>query len=204
MSEAHRVRTPSTEVEGLLLEAADALLEAEGPDSLSVRRIAREAGVAPMGVYNHFDSKSGIIDALLGRAFDRLHATLEEARLIADPLEALLDGGRRYRELALARPQAYRLMFMRVIPGFEPSDASKHAALRSFGSLLANVEFAVASRAIPDGDPLVISQAFWAATHGWVSLELLEMCFVADGDAGAEALRRILIQGLRAEEPLSS
>ena len=41
-------------MEAALLASAAELLEQEGPDGLSVRRIAAAAGVAPMGVYNHF------------------------------------------------------------------------------------------------------------------------------------------------------
>ena len=59
-------------MESALLDAASELLEQEGPDALSVRRIAAAAGVAPMGVYNHFASKFGIIDALFMDGFGRL------------------------------------------------------------------------------------------------------------------------------------
>jgi AcrR family transcriptional regulator len=56
MTKEARTRTPSVAMEAALLEAAAGILETEGPDALSVRRIAATAGVAPMGVYNHFKS----------------------------------------------------------------------------------------------------------------------------------------------------
>src|SRR5580658_151668 len=111
-------------MEAGLLEAASELLEREGPDALSVRRIAAAAGVAPMGVYNHFASKSGIIEALFIQGFERLGEAMVTLGDIADPLEALLEGGRRYRDLARAHPMAYRLMFAEAVSGFEPSDAA--------------------------------------------------------------------------------
>ena len=86
-------------MEAALLEAAADLLETEGPDALSVRRIAAAAGVAPMGVYNHFESKSGIVEALFIQGFERLGEAMVALAQIADPLEALLEGGRRYRAL---------------------------------------------------------------------------------------------------------
>lgn len=52
-------------MEAALLSAAVDLLESEGPESLSVRRIAAAANVAPMGVYNHVESKFGIVETLL-------------------------------------------------------------------------------------------------------------------------------------------
>jgi len=56
MSEpGRRSRTPSAEVERELLSAAEAVLVRDGPGGLTVRAVAAEAGIAPMGVYNpHF------------------------------------------------------------------------------------------------------------------------------------------------------
>ena len=99
-----RTRTPSAGMEGALLASAADILESEGPDGLSVRRIAAAAGVAPMGVYNHFASKSGIIEALFIQGFERLGEAMVTLGDIADPLEALLEGGRRYRDLARPTP----------------------------------------------------------------------------------------------------
>ena len=48
------------------------MLEREGVAGLTVRAVAAEAGVAPMGVYNHFDGKPGLLLAVLQRAFDGL------------------------------------------------------------------------------------------------------------------------------------
>ena len=56
MMQAAKERTASLEIEPLILEAAGRLLSNEGPEALSVRRIATDAGVAPMCVYNHFES----------------------------------------------------------------------------------------------------------------------------------------------------
>ena len=107
----------------VLLASAVEILEAEGPEALSVRRIAAAAGVAPMGVYNHFDSKNGIIEALFIQGFERLREALTNIADIADPYEALREAGRRYRALAQAHPMVYQLMFLRTLPGYEPSDS---------------------------------------------------------------------------------
>jgi len=67
-------RTPSVDVHGLLLTAADAVLRREGLAGVTVRGVAAEAGVAPGGVYSRFGGKDGLIDALLIRGFDDLGA----------------------------------------------------------------------------------------------------------------------------------
>ena len=127
-------------MEGALLTSAADILESEGPDGLSVRRIAAAAGVAPMGVYNHFESKFGIVEALYVQGFQRLADAMAAMGEIDDPAEALLVGARAYRALALAHPMAYQVMFLRAVPGFEPTDH----ALGRLGQLRVLTEHALA------------------------------------------------------------
>ena len=197
MAENRRTRTPSAGMEAALLASAADLLEREGPDALSVRRIAAAAHVAPMGVYNHFQSKSGIVEALFVQGFRRLREALASLADIADPLEALRESGRRYRALALAHPAAYQVMFLRAVPGFVPSVDALAQCAGSFDGLEATVRRALDAGVLAPGDPTELSQVFWAAVHGWVSLELVGISFVPDQEAGFTRLCDALLDGLR-------
>ncbi|HUC05577.1 MAG TPA: TetR/AcrR family transcriptional regulator [Acidimicrobiales bacterium] len=179
-----------------LLDAATELLEAEGPDALSVRRIAAMAKVAPMGVYNHFESKFGIVDALFRRGFEQLAAALEETGTVGDPYDALCQAGRSYRALAVAHPMVYRLMFMRSVPGYEPSEGALHAATSAFDALVAAVERAVSAGRLAEGPPADTAQVIWAAIHGWVSLELLGIGVMDAPDVGYERMCITVLRGL--------
>ena len=192
-----RTRTPSAGMESALLASAAEILETEGPDGLSVRRIAAAAHVAPMGVYNHFDSKFGIVEALFVDGFQRLRDALATIADIPDPYEALREGGRRYRALALAHPMVYQVMFLRAVPGFEPSDHALEMAARAFDSLVAAVQRAMAAGVIADASPSETAHVIWASIHGWVSLELLGIGFVEDQDAGFDRVCASLLRGLR-------
>jgi len=192
-----RTRTPSIGMETALVDAALELLEEEGPEALSVRRIAAAAGVAPMGVYNHFSSKAGIIEALFVEGFQRLGEAMVTLNDISDPEEALLEGGRRYRALALAHPMVYRLMFLQAVAGFEPSDEAKVLAARAFGGLVAVVDRGMGSGVIAPGDPEMTAQMIWSSIHGWVALELCGIGFVDDPDTGADLLCTTMLAGLR-------
>ncbi len=192
-----RTRTPSIGMEAALLDAALELLEREGPEALSVRRIAAAAGVAPMGVYNHFSSKAGIIEALFVEGFQRLGEAMVTLNDISDPEEALLEGGRRYRALALAHPMVYRLMFLQAVAGFEPSDEAKVLAARAFGGLVAVVDRGMRAGVIEPGDPEMTAQMIWSSIHGWVALELCGIGFVDDPDTGADLLCATMLAGLR-------
>ena len=154
-----------------------------------------------MGVYNHFSSKSGIVEALFVQGFERLGRAMVTLNEIAEPLDALLEGGRRYRALALAHPMAYQLMFLRAVPGFEPSPEAKAVAARAFEGLVAAVRRAMEAGLIATGDPEETSQMIWAGVHGWVSLELCGIGFVEDTDRGADRLCAVMMAGLRPRSP---
>ncbi|HEY4993338.1 MAG TPA: helix-turn-helix domain-containing protein, partial [Nakamurella sp.] len=53
-------RTPSRDIELALVDAAERVLVRDGPGAVTVRAVAIEAGVAPMGVYNRFGGKDGL------------------------------------------------------------------------------------------------------------------------------------------------
>jgi AcrR family transcriptional regulator len=192
-----RHRTPSIDVARSILDAAAMLLEQDGPDALSVRRIATSADVAPMGVYNHFESKSGVVDALFRRGFALLHDELEVAHRSVDPEEALRTGLAIYRRLALARPATYRLMLMRAVPAFEPSEESVLVAESAFMQLVRSVDRMMEAGLFAVGDDREIAQRIWAACHGWISLEMFGIGFTGDPDAGYDGLVDVLVAGLR-------
>jgi AcrR family transcriptional regulator len=184
-------------MEGALLTSASEILESEGPDALSVRRIAAAAGVAPMGVYNHFESKFGIVEALYVQGFQRLAEAMAAMTQVEDPVEALREGARAYRNLALAHPMAYQVMFLRAVPGFEPSDPALTSCTRGFDFLVATVQRAIQAGVIAPGSPTETAQMIWASIHGWVSLELLGLGFVDDLDIWYDRLCEALLRGLR-------
>jgi AcrR family transcriptional regulator len=197
MTKSRRTRTPSADIRATILDAAAELLEKEGPDALSVRRIATAAGVAPMGVYNHFDSKAGIVEALFVQGFERLAEALDVIAEIEDPYEALREDGRRYRALALAHPMLYQVMFLRAVAGFEPSEHAVQVAVGAFNILVAAVRRAMAAGVIAEASPTETAQLIWSTHHGLVSLELMGFGFVDDWDAAFDRLCTTMLRGLR-------
>ena len=184
-------------MEAALLTSAAEILETEGPDGLSVRRIAAAAGVAPMGVYNHFESKFGIIEALFVQGFERLRDAMASIGEIPDPTEALLEGARRYRALALAHPMVYQVMFLRAVPGFEPDPDALEVCGRGVRRPRRRGPAGHGRRRRRRGPPTETAHLIWASIHGWVSLELLGIGFVEDQAAGYDRLCTALFLGLR-------
>jgi len=193
---AVRHRTPSIEIERAVVDAALRLLATNGPSSLTVRGLATEAGIAPMGIYNHFGDKNGVIDVVVRRGFEDLTASVSVSLGTDDPLDGLRAGLHAYREFAMRHRTTYAVMFLREVPNFAISESTLEVATRSFGVLTMGVERAMRSGGLRRDDPVAIAQQLWAATHGAVALELTELCLVDDVAGTYAALVETMLAGL--------
>lgn len=192
-----RARTPSARVEQDLISAAEVVLVRDGVGGLTVRSVAEEAKIAPMGVYNRLGSKAGLINVLLIRGFDRLRMALE-ANKEPDHLERLRMCALRYRRFALDNPSFYAIMFEGVIKREKDSaEVSEHAAA-AFGVLLRNVELVAAAGRIDVAEPQEAAQQLWSAVHGAVVLELNSLIQTSDPEATYRDMVDTMLRGLRA------
>jgi len=187
-------RTRSRDVEAALVDAAEAVLVREGPQALTVRAVATEAGVAPMGVYNRFRNKDGLVDAVLVRGFQGLRAAISGGDVL-DPVRRLRICGERYRQFGLDHPQHYALMFDRIALE-APSEEFIAAASGAFGSLVENVAAAMASGVLRPDDPTEVAQVIWSAVHGATSLELKGLVKAGDPAAAYARVLDALLHGL--------
>ena len=189
-------RTPSRAVEQALVDAAERVLVRDGLGGLTVRAVAAEAAVAPMGVYNRFGSKDGLVAAVLARGFEGLRAATAAAD-DADPVERLLTCGRNYRRFALDHPQHYAAMFGAGWAAAVPTEELVDRASAAFQALVDRVGYAVDRGALRPADPVDTAQLIWSSVHGAVSLELAGLVRTADPSATYEALLEMLLDGLR-------
>src|SRR3954453_9011290 len=94
------VPSPTTTRE-TLLETALRLLEERGPGALRIRDLSEAVGKSTMGVYTHFGSKQGLMEALYLPGFSRLDDRLRSVPTGGQPRQELLDLAQAYREFAL-------------------------------------------------------------------------------------------------------
>ncbi len=185
-----------------LLAAASRLLAEEGPEALTVRRIAAEAGVSTMGVYSRFGGKDGVLDALFREGFERLLAELGEQPPGADPVADLAAACRAYRRFAVAHATHYALMFQGAVPGFEPTDESRAVALASYQVLVDRVRRGLAAGVFaPVASAERLAYAVWATCHGAVTLELLGLLPEHAGPRGYARAVGVVVAGLSAVAP---
>ncbi len=151
-----------------LLETALRLLHEGGPGALRVRDLAEAVGKSTMGVYTHFGSKQGLLEALYLHGFSRLEDRLKPIASAGSGSQELLAFALAYRKFALENEAPSGLMFERATPDFIPSDDSRMAGLRTFELLAKRIADWQPYRAAPARDAHLV----WAAMHGLVSIEL--------------------------------
>ena len=93
------------------MDAARRLLEAEGPSALSLRAVAREAGVSPAAPYHHFKDKAELLDAVAQEGWDILQTQMHEAKNNDQGLHQLTSLGIAYVCFARENPALYRVMY---------------------------------------------------------------------------------------------
>jgi AcrR family transcriptional regulator len=190
-----RRRTPSADIERELVSAAEAVLVRHGPGGLTVRAVAAQAGIAPMGVYSRLGGKDGLVNALLIRGFDMLRDAVA-SRGEPDMMQRLRASGLRYREFALSSRHFYAIMFEAAIAHEHTSaEVAEHAAA-AFEALVRIVETAAASRCIDAPDPRDIAQQIWSTVHGAVALELHDLVLTPDPEATYRATLETMLRGL--------
>jgi AcrR family transcriptional regulator len=114
-----------------IVDVAWALVREEGLAGLSLRDLARRAGITTPTIYAYFDSKNAIYDAMFGQAATEFAERMAETHDGNDPHDLLVAGVRRFFEFCTSDVARFQLLFQRVVPGFEPSPESYAPAVRA-------------------------------------------------------------------------
>lgn len=139
----------------VIVDAALELIERDGTDALTMRRLGTELGVQGMAIYHHLSSRDDLVHAIA----DRLLEPLRELDLSDDWREACRRFAATLREIAVARPAAFRLV------GLHPFDTP--TSLQPVERLL---ETLVASRFTP-ADALALYRAVASYARGYALAE---------------------------------
>lgn len=95
-----------------LIDAAQRILESEGPAGLSLRAVAREAGVSPAAPYHHFKDKGELLDAVAQQGWERLNEVMAKSKEAAGSARASMASlGVAYVCFARDNPALYRVMY---------------------------------------------------------------------------------------------
>jgi AcrR family transcriptional regulator len=147
----------------VLLSRAAELVAERGADGVSLRELARAAGVSHAAPAHHFTDRRGLFTALAAEGFRQLAQALANAR------PQFIDAALAYVQFAIDHPGHYAVMFDRSL--VDPADPELVAA-----QALAGAELANGVRTLDDAhataDPAGAEMAAWSLVHGFAMLWL--------------------------------
>jgi AcrR family transcriptional regulator len=181
-----------------IVASAFTLLEHAGTeDAITLRAVARGAGITAPSIYAHFADREALVEAVVIETFAQLSAALHEATDgVEDPVARLYGGCRAYLRFGAERPQRYRVIFGRVWPEPDasepPLDRESFASLPgadAFDILVSGVAGCASAGRSTSTDPFFDAVALWSALHGFATLRTNLRHFPwPDDDAMVEAL----------------
>jgi AcrR family transcriptional regulator len=148
-----------------LVNAALELLEESGEAELSLRAVARRAGVSPAAPYRHYADREALVSAVAAVGYRELAERLAAAHPLPSTPEQLASVAIAYVQFALERPALFRIMFG------EPCDRDNDERVQATAAVSAYVR-SIAQRTFPQADADALATAIWALVHGLAFLYL--------------------------------
>ena len=149
------------------------LLDKEGAEAVTMRRVAKAVGITPMAIYRHYRDRTALLNALADEGFEELAARLTGKRFSSSIEERLTKMGEIYLEHALENPRLFELMFLKPREGARryPQD------FKAGGSPTANLMAEAVRKGMESGyfredDVWEIVFEMGALSHGLIMLYL--------------------------------
>jgi AcrR family transcriptional regulator len=166
-----------------IVSAALALIERTGAtESVTLRAVAREVGIAAPSIYAHFPDRDAVVMAVVVRIFDELTEAIEQGIQSAgpDPVGRLVRGCQAYVAYGLAHPARYGVLFSgrrmaaadycKPVPIGPDGRPVLEFGAESFALLVKSIEDCVTAGASASTDVVADATAVWVAMHGTVTL----------------------------------
>lgn len=179
-----------------ILEASLTLMNEGGLGALSMREVARRAGVSHQAPYHYFADREAILAELAGDGFDNLYdylvSALGQARNKAHKVQLM---GEAYIRFALNNPEVFKLMFRCEMCDLSRYPEAKAKADRTFDIVAKSLGAqggSASDKTSPDLAPVIAS---WSVAHGLATLLLEGKLGAAFGDTRDQqeaAARRVI------------
>jgi len=173
MGIAERKQRQREEVRASILTAAWQIVEAEGWQSLSIRKIADAIEYSAPVIYDHFENKEAIMLEFTKRGFSLLNQDLESAQSrFSHPDQQVEAMAYAYWNFAFQNKEYYQLMYGLGMPGCET--VKQISELRQFSNLLLEpLRNLIAKSANPEVDPFLKLHTLWSTLHGLISINMM-------------------------------
>ncbi|TQE26296.1 TetR/AcrR family transcriptional regulator [Streptomyces ipomoeae] len=169
-----------------ILQAALDVIAADGPSALSLRDLARRAGVSHAAPAHHFKDRTGLLTAIAAEGHGLLAAALAEA-------EDLRGTGVRYVRFAREHPAHFQVMFR---PELLREDDLELTTARALSSEQLRTAVTTARPETAVTDPRLAGIAAWSFAHGFATLLLSHNLDAVVGDQDPEEVFRTATERL--------
>jgi len=153
--------------------AARRLLDKEGTEAVTMRRVAKAVGVTPMAIYRHYPDRASLLNALADEGFEELTAFLAGKKFSGSIEGQLTKMVEIYLEHALQKPRLFELMFLKPREGARRYPRDFKAGRSPTANLMVElVQRGIASSYFRNDDAWEIVFAMGALSHGLIMLYL--------------------------------
>ncbi|MFD0682176.1 MULTISPECIES: TetR/AcrR family transcriptional regulator [unclassified Paenibacillus] len=155
----------------LVVDAAATLLQEEGPESVTVRKVSQKMGCSTKIIYSLFVNKEGLAQQLYLDGCKLLANEFEGTPQAADPAQQMLNLGETFWQFGQRYSSYYKLMFGGAFADFKPDEESMHGTVTAMRQLLTVISNAQEKGLIPEQyDTDSVIRIFWASLHGVIHL----------------------------------
>ena len=163
------------DLKNALIKAGVKILAKEGVSGLSLRKVAKQAGVSHAAPYSHFADKQAFIAAISTEGFKQLYKQIASAREAhQDPSALLLETAGAYIQFAMNEPDRFKLMFSSVIEKEKDYPEFVTVSQENFQQLVEVVEVCQRAGLLKSGSPDLMAISVWSSVHGMIMLVLEE------------------------------
>ena len=153
--------------------AARKLLDKEGAEAVTMRRVAEAVGITAMAIYRHYPDRKALLNALADEGFQELAASLKGRRYSGDVVTRLAKMSDIYLDHALENPKLFELMFLIPREGARQYPKDFKARRSPTATLMADlIAEGIASGEFKNDDHWEITFEMGALSHGLILLYL--------------------------------
>jgi AcrR family transcriptional regulator len=162
------------DLENALIKAGVEILAKEGIDGLSLRNVAKRAGVSHSAPYAHFKDRQSLIAAISTEGFKQLYAELDAAiaPYVRDPKQQLVEAAWAYVEFATNNADTFKIMFSGVLEKEKEYPSFVEISRKLFERVVDIVRACQAAGVLRSDPPELIAVSIWGQVYGVILLSL--------------------------------
>lgn len=162
------------DLKNALIKAGVEILAQEGLGGLSLRKVAKQAGVSHAAPYAHFADKQALIAAISTEGFKQLYARIDGIfdSHQNDPKNLLVETAWAYVQFAVNEPDRFKLMFSSVLEKEKDYPEFVDISRKNFSRIIEVISICQDAGILRPGAPELTAVSVWGAVHGLVMLVL--------------------------------